>query len=126
MSNLFLRTVALVDTASYPMFSGEAWAQAGKTTLLGMVAVFSVLTIIMLVVTIMGKIFGKKEEAPVTAPVTPVPADLPVASDNEDEQIAAAIIAAISAYRANEEGVSGGFRVVSFRKANTKSSWTNK
>lgn len=125
MSNLFLRTVALVDTTTYPLFSGEAWAQAGKTTLLGMVAVFAVLTIIMLVVMLMGKIFGK-EAAPKAAEATPAPIEEVTETASDEEEIAAAIIAAISAYRANEEGSTGAFRVVSFRKANTKSSWTNK
>lgn len=120
---LYHAAALAVDTTKYKIFSPQAWAQAGKTTLLGMVAVFTVLTIIMLVVMLMGKIFGVKNN------VTPVAADpvpeeiLPETAADNDEEIAAAITAAISAYLASEEGYTGAFRVVSFKKANTKSAW---
>lgn len=117
---------ALVDTTTYKLFSGEAWAQAGKTTLLGMGAVFAVLIIIMLVVQLMGKVFGKekKAEAKPTEAAPAVTEAAPAEATEDDEQLAAVITAAISAYLAQEEGYTGGFRVVSFRKANTKSAWT--
>lgn len=124
------KTSELAADASSELTLADRLSMAGTTTLMGMVAVFAVLTIIMLIVMIMGKIVGgsakkskiEKEELP--APPVPTPADdaLDVPADDEEE-LAAAITAAIAAYRAAEEQYTGGFRVVSFRKANTKPSW---
>ena len=117
----------LAETEAEMSFS-QRLSEAGTTTLMGMVAVFAVLTIIMVIVMIMGKIVGgsaaKKKAAEAESPVAvPAPVETPVEEAADEEEIAAAITAAISAYLAAEEGYTGGFRVVSFRKASTKPSW---
>ncbi|MBE6607268.1 MAG: hypothetical protein E7633_01740 [Ruminococcaceae bacterium] len=98
---------------------------AGQTIVLGMLAVFSVLAILWLVLSIMGKFFTtevkapkeEKKEEPVApaapaAPAAPVAqAPAPVAND---EEIVAAITAAISLMLDKPQTA---FRVVSFRQA---------
>ena len=90
---------------------------AGQTIVLGMLAVFAVLAILWLVLILMGKIFeGKKEKAPekkeAVAQTAPAPASAQVSEDS-DEEIVAAITAAISVML--DKPVSA-FRVVSFRQ----------
>ena len=99
-------------------------------SLFGFALVFGVLAVIMLIVIIFGKVFGVKQEKPQVkeadngkkseeavekaAPVETVAvASASPASDNGS--LVAAIMAAISAFR-SANGVTGGFRVVSFKK----------
>lgn len=89
-------------------------------SLFGFAVVFTVLAVIMLVVIVFGKVFGGQQDKPKletkpepkvevqTAPVAVTPV-----SDNGS--IVAAIMAAVSAFRASN-GESGAFRVVSFKK----------
>ncbi len=96
---------------------------AGQTIVLGMLAVFAVLAILWLVLAIMGKFFTvatpkapkeeKKPEAPAVAPAPPVQ-EAPAVNYANDEEIVAAITAAISVMLDKPQTA---FRVVSFRQA---------
>lgn len=124
---------ANVDT-KYKAFSGEAWAEAGKVTLLGLGMIFAVLALLWLVLAVFKVLFVKNgakkpaetkvEKAPAA---DPVPAQ--VAAPSDDEALIAVITAAIAAYRASEEGMdsaqAGGFRVVSFKRAGRGRSWNS-
>lgn len=90
---------------------------AGQTVVIGMLAVFSVLAILWLVLSIMGKFFttapkAEKKQEPAAAPVVvqPVQTNAPVSND---EEIVAAITAAISLMLDKPQSA---FRVVSFRQ----------
>ena len=90
---------------------------AGQTLVLGMLAVFSVLAILWLVLILMGKFFeGKKEKAlekkEAAVEKAPAPAPVQVSADS-DEEIVAAITAAISVML---DKPASAFRVVSFRQ----------
>lgn len=116
----------------------EDAAEAGTVTLLGMVAIFSVLALLWLVIEILHraltgqtatKVQEKKEAKPQrVAPPKPAPAakpapaveSAPAAPVTDDGALIAAITAAITAARA-EDGYTGGFRVVSFKRSSRKS-----
>lgn len=88
----------------------------GQMILLGMGAVFSVLAIIWLILTIFKLVFtninaNKKKEAPVAAPA-PIPTAQVVTSDSE----IVAVIAAAIAMAQSECGDDVKFRVVSFKR----------
>ena len=122
---------ASIDVKVY----GSALSLGFETALLGMGIVFSVLIIIWIILAIFGKIatVGTKEKkakpapapkapaAPVAAPVAPAAASAPAASD--DAELVAAITAAVSLCM---DMPVGSFRVVSFRKTNTKQAWNKK
>ena len=87
----------------------------GMMVLVGMGAVFAVLTIIWLALTIFSAVFkgiseGKQKKALETEP-TPEPV---VATTNTDEEIVAVIAAAIAMAESESDGIK--FRVVSFRR----------
>ena len=114
-------------------FSSEALENAGSYglpfTLFGFSVVFCVLAIIMVIISVFGKIFGvaQPKQKPVQQPKKPepkkqqnsmaekAPAAVPAAPVSDDKGIVAAIMAAISSFRA-ANGENGGFRVVSFKK----------
>lgn len=113
----------------YDAFSKEAFEFAGSYgipfSLYGFTLVFSVLAIIMVIVTVFGKIFGIKQDKPKVEKkpekkpepkkeAAPAPVAAAPVSDNGG--VVAAIMAAISAYRAANGESAGGFRVVSFKK----------
>ena len=123
---------ANVDT-KYKAFSGDAWAEAGKVTLLGLGMVFAVLALLWLVLSVFKLLFVKNtakkpaqkiEKAP-AAEVDPTPA----AATTDDDALIAVITAAITAYRSSEEGMNSaeanGFRVVSFKRAGKGRSWNS-
>lgn len=90
---------------------------AGQTVVLGMLAVFSVLAVLWLVLAIMGKFFttapkAEKKQEPVAAPVVVQPVQTSAPATN-DEEIVAAITAAISLMLDKPQSA---FRVVSFRQ----------
>lgn len=90
---------------------------AGQTVVLGMCAVFAVLTILWLVLAIMGKFFttvpkAEKKEEPAATPVVVQPVQTSAPATN-DEEIVAAITAAISLMLDKPQSA---FRVVSFRQ----------
>jgi sodium pump decarboxylase gamma subunit len=104
----------------------DSWADrlsaAGQTVVLGMAAVFSVLAILWIVLAIMGSFFTKgsakptkkeKPEEKKPAPQTPPIAPAPVVSESDDEEVIAAITAAISVMLDKPQSA---FRVVSFRQ----------
>ena len=113
--------------AADTMTWSERFSTAGIVTLQGMVTVFLVLAILWGGIEVMHRVIvgkpkktaKKAEEA--TAPVAEqtAPAEqTPGVSD--DGTVVAAIVAAISAMR-EEQGQTGGFRVVSFKRAGSKS-----
>ncbi len=98
---------------------------AGQTIVLGMIAVFSVLALLWIVLVIMGKFFtvapkapktekAEKKEEPKAAPAAPAVQAPSVASPaSNDGEIVAAITAAISVMLDKPQTA---FRVVSFRQ----------
>ena len=113
-------------------FSPERLALAGEMTLIGMAMVFAVLAILWGVLAIFKMIFAKPEPkkkaepAPAPAPVAePEPV---VAVADSDDELVAVITAAVAAYIADQEpgAYAGGFRVVSFRRANGGKAWNAK
>ncbi len=131
-------------------FSVERLKQAGLMLLQGMGMVFLVLSILWLVLIIFKNVFAKdaskaeraqkaaakaekkqkKEEAATAAkpaaPATPASAPTPV---TDDGALIAAITAAIAATIESDPALAsqfvGGFRVVSFKKKNGKTSWNH-
>ena len=120
-------------------FSPERLEYALQMTLLGMVAVFAVLSLIWLVLVVF-KYFlydlknrDPKKQNTTKAPVVekevqPVVSEAPVVNSSDDATVAA-IIAAISAYISDDPELSkeyvGGFRVVSFKRTRAKATWNN-
>ena len=130
---LSLTAKALSDLGG--AFSPERLALAGQMTLLGMGMIFAVLATLWGVLAIFKLIFAKPEKkkakpapaAPKTEPVVvPEPVVAPAATD--DAELIAVLTAAIAAYEASlgNEVAPGGFRVVSFRRANGGKAWNSK
>ena len=111
-----------VDTFGDDMLA--RFVQKGiPTAILGMVTVFVVLALVWGFLEIFRYVFytipEKKKKSAVAAPVTEIVEET-AESVSDDGEIVAAIIAAITAFRAEESASSGkqngGFKVVSFRK----------
>ncbi|MBQ7375618.1 MAG: OadG family protein [Clostridia bacterium] len=130
---LSLTAKALSDLGG--AFSPERLALAGQMTLLGMGMIFAVLAILWGVLAIFKLIFAKPEKkkakpapaAPKAEPVVvPEPVVAPAVTD--DAELIAVLTAAIAAYEASlgNEVAPGGFRVVSFRRANGGKAWNSK
>lgn len=132
---LMLNSFALSVRAdgTYAPFSGEAWAFAGKMTLLGMCMVFAVLALLWGVLAIFKLVFsGKTPKAPKEqkkeAPAKPAASEIakPTAQASGcDGDLIAVLTAAVAAYR-NEEGACGEFRVVSFKRSGSVRAWNTK
>ena len=129
MLNVAIKALADMGGA----FSPERLALAGQMTLLGMGMIFAVLSLLWGVLAIFKLIFAKPEKkvkaapAPKTEPVVvPEPVVAPAASN--DAELIAVLTAAIAAYEASQgnEVAPGGFRVVSFRRANGGKAWNSK
>ena len=82
MNMMYYALSANVDT-KYKAFSGEAWAEAGKVTLLGLGMIFAVLALLWLVLSVFKLLFVKNtakkpaqniEKAP-AAEAEPAPAE---------------------------------------------------
>lgn len=113
---------------------GERTTYALSHTAVGMLIVFGVLGVIWAILAVFKIVFGgkteKKESAPAPAKkaapaATPAPAAAPapvVATASSDEEIVAAITAAITLMR-EAEGSTGTFRVVSFRRTGGARPW---
>lgn len=109
---------------------GEKFSTGIITMVLGMLVVFTVLLIIMLILQIIGAAFAAKDKKAAAkkdqaAEETPAPVAVPaedVATENEEE-IVAAITAAIAVMT---EAPVGSFRVVSFKKTTAKAAWNKK
>ncbi len=125
--------MALAATVDYGgAFSPERLALAGQMTLIGMGMIFSVLGILWAVLAIFKLVFAKtkpKKKTPVEVSVAPVAEPEPVAAyAAEEDELVAVITAAVAAYIASEEpdAYQGGFKVVSFRRANGGRPWNSK
>ena len=116
-------------------FSPERLSMAGLMIVQGMGMVFLVLAILWMVLLIFKKVFykdpakqEKKEDAPAEAPA-PVAAPATAPAPADDGALVAAITAAVAAYIDSDPALSsqfaGGFRVVSFKKKNGKTSWNH-
>ncbi len=109
-------------------------AYALQRTLIGVIIVFGVLAVIWLLLSLFKFIFYKDpnkkstektvkpEPKQESKPVAPMP--VAPAASQDDGAVVAAIIAAISAMRA-EQGMVDGFRVVSFKRGTNKP-WNKK
>ena len=127
--NGILHVSGMLTKSGLPM--SERLSEAGIMVVKGMLMVFAVLATLMLVLMLMERIFVKKPEqkkaelAPAPA-VAPAPAPEPEPTVAEDDgAIVAAITAAIAVVLA-EGGYNGGFRVVSFKRADRRSAWNTK
>ena len=103
---------AILNDYLNPQNFGEKVTLALTTLLLGMLVVFAVLTIIMLVIMLVGKIFSTINKKKAVE-----------ASEEDEGALVAAITVAIA--QCLEEPV-GSFRVVSFKKTSTKPAWNKK
>jgi sodium pump decarboxylase gamma subunit len=129
MLNVAIKALADMGGA----FSPERLALAGQMTLLGMGMIFAVLSLLWGVLAIFKLIFARPEKKVKAAPapkaepvVVPEPVVAPAASN--DAELIAVLTAAIAAYEASQgnEVAPGGFRVVSFRRANGGKAWNSK
>lgn len=117
-------TTKFVDNYGNDMLA--RFVQAGiPTAVLGIATVFVVLALVWGCLEVFKYVFytlpeSKKKAASNVEAVTPAEVVETVEESSDDGEIVAAIIAAITAFRAEESGEggkkSGGFRVVSFRK----------
>ena len=106
---------------------GERTVEALTNLVLGMLVIFSVMAILAVILTFTGKIFAAKDKK-TSAKKADAPAPAPVVEEipaGNDEEIVAAITAAITCVLASEGTPAPAFRVVSFKKTNTKRSWNN-
>ena len=131
MSWNYLQAFALSirEDGTYAPFSGEAFKYAGEMTLLGMGMIFTVLALLWGVLAIFKLVFAEKApktEKPKAAPVAPAePTSVEEAASamaTDDTALIAVLTAAVAAYR-DAEGESGGFRVVSFKRASGSRGW---
>ena len=115
-------------------FSSQRLSMAGLMIVQGMGMVFLVLAVLWLVLLLFKKVFykdpskaSKASKEPKAA--EPAPAPAPVAPATSDDALVAAITAAVAAYIESDPALSsqfsGGFRVVSFKKKNGKTSWNH-
>ena len=94
---------------------GDKLSFGGMMLLIGVAAVFSVLTIIWLALTIFSAVFKNISEGKQKKAVEAEPVVEPVAATtNTDEEIVAAIAAAIAMAESESDGIK--FKVVSFRR----------
>ena len=111
---------AIVDFQNFEVSQlGDALLFGGAILLIGMTAIFAVLSIILLCLTLFKLFFhdipAKRAEAKSAHETKVEVADAPVAqSENDDGEIIAAIAAAIA--MAESEGSGAKFRVVSFTR----------
>ena len=100
--------------------------KAGLMVIQGMGMVFLVLAVLWLVLLIFKKVFYKDPNA---EKKTEEPAPAAPAAPAGDDALVAAITAAVAAYIDSDPALSsqfaGGFRVVSFKKKNGKTSWNH-
>ena len=127
--------LSVTNSEPFKAFSPEAWQYAGEMTLLGMGMIFLVLALLWGTLGIFKLVFAAKtpspdkkakvskpqaEEKKPDAPSVPQSTEQNRASEASDTQndalLVAILTAAVTAYR-EEEGVTGGFRVVSFKRA---------
>ena len=108
-------------------FSPARLSKAGLMIIQGMGMVFLVLAILWIVLMIFKKVFYKEPKTTTKKVEEPAPAAPVAAAPANDDALVAAITAAVAAYIDSDPALSsqfaGGFRVVSFKKKNGKTSW---
>ena len=108
-------------------FSPARLSMAGLMIIQGMGMVFLVLAILWIVLMIFKKVFYKEPKTTTEKVEEPAPAAPVAAAPANDDALVAAITAAVAAYIDSDPALSsqfaGGFRVVSFKKKNGKTSW---
>ena len=108
-------------------FSPARLSKAGLMIIQGMGMVFLVLAILWIVLMIFKKVFYKEPKTTTKKIEEPAPAAPVAAAPANDDALVAAITAAVAAYIDSDPALSsqfaGGFRVVSFKKKNGKTSW---
>ena len=115
----------LSDTLSWGDRLNYMWVGV----LVGMLVVFSVLALLWLILEAFGAVARKRKKAdkPAPAVVAPAPAPVPeTASTENDEEIVAAITAALAVYMEEVKATNpsiNGFRVVSFKKVGSTAHW---
>lgn len=123
-------------------FSGARFAEAGIMMLFGMIMIFAVLSVLWGILALMKFIMVGKTPKPKKAEKKSAVAEViaesvsaaeeeqePVTAEADEGELVAVIAAAIAAYRASEglgEEYTGGFRVVSFKRANSGRAWNTK
>ena len=138
--NMFAYPV-IAQLAATDMTFSERLSEAMIMFVVGMLMIFAVLTLLWGVLAISRYFFydipKRRKESKTAdaesklehiAPVVPAPAPVPgapAAPVADDAALVAAITAAIAAALA-EDGYTGGFRVVSFRRADTSRAWNRK
>lgn len=127
--NGIIHISGMLTKSNLPM--NQRLSEAGIMVVKGMLMVFAVLAVLMFVLMLMERFFTKKpapkKEEPAPAPAVaaaPTPAPEPTVVE-DDGAIVAAITAAIAVVLA-EGGYNGGFRVVSFKRADRRSAWNTK
>ena len=115
----------LSDTLSW----GDRLNYVGTGVIMGMVVVFAVLILLWLILEAFGAFACRGQKKPAESAVAPTPlADepAPVLPQTNDEEIVAAITAALSVYmeeaKASNPAIKG-FRVVSFKKVGNAAHW---
>ena len=140
MNGYMVYALNTLSDTKYTAFSSEAWMKAAEVAIVGMLMIFSVLSILWGVLALFKLIFApqskekkapKVEEKTVSEPVAVeenTVAEVAPATTSNDAELIAVITAAIAAYRASE-GLEGsainGFRVVSFKRTNAKRAWNS-
>ena len=132
---MFISTLlAARADGTYLPFSAEAWAEAGKMTLMGMLMIFAVLGTLWGVLAVFKLIFAGKTAKPKAVAPAPAPVKVEEKADTYDQnasndELIAVITAAVAAYMAEENGgevSTSGFRVVSFRRVSGGGAWNSK
>lgn len=111
---------------------GDRLNYMGIGVLLGMVVIFAVLSLLWLILEIFGAIARKSQDVsdrPASQVSAPAPVPAPVAETapaQNDEEIVAAITAALAIYMEEAKATNpsiNGFRVVSFKKVGSVAHW---
>ena len=102
-----------------------------RMTLLGMIAIFSVLAILWGIVEIFRRLLSNVGDKKTNVTKSEDPVETVVSAPVADDYgaVVAAITAAIASMRENDESIpqeSKGFRVVSFKRANGFTAWNSK
>ena len=133
IQNMTAYALNVSSDTKYTMFSADAFAKAAEVVLLGVGMVFAVLALLWLALSVFKLIFSgnteKKKTAEQSAPEPEAETAPTAVPQTDDGELIAVLTAAIAAYRANEEGLTGesagGFRVVSFKRAAKGRPWNS-
>ena len=113
-------------------FTPESWAKAAEVTLLGMGMIFLVLSILWGILAIFKLVFAREKKSKVKADnirsEESVSEAVTAPAEKDDSELIAVITAAVAAYRESESADGApvsGFRVVSFKRANTGRAWNS-